>query len=353
MAISVPPSSPLALGAVRSETGTLRSVLVHRPGREIERLDRGNAADLLFDEPMRPEAARREHDALTGVLREAGVEVVHLEDLLAGALGIAPSEVADLIAGEEGLQTLPNTMFVRDTSAWLGGELVLGALHNPVRRHEGELVARAYTGHPEFDPPGIADQTTNPAAVEGGDIFCLGERMALVGVGSRTTVTGVEAMATRLFAAGFERILVIAIPEERASIHLDCLMTLVDADLLLIDRRLRDRPVIELLPPGGRVESRIHLGVPAALAEALGLEAMRVVEVADAREQWTLAANTLALGPGRVIAYRHNERTNEALADAGVEVVTVPGEELGRGHGGPRCLTCPLARDPASAHDGG
>jgi arginine deiminase len=102
-----------------------------------------------------------------------------------------------------------------------------------------------------------------------------------------------------------------------------------------------------MLPPGGRVTSRLHFGVPEAPAAVLGLERMRVVEVADEREQWTLAANTLALGPGRVVAYSRTVRTNEALAAAGVEVLPVPGEELSRGRGGPRCLTCPLSRDPA------
>src|SRR4051794_10974156 len=119
MSISVPPPSPISLGDVRSETGRLRSVLVHRPGRELDRLTPANAADLLFDEVPEPEAARREHDALTKVLRDDGVEVVHLEDLLAGALGIERARVADLIDGDERRPApLPNMTFVRDTSAW-------------------------------------------------------------------------------------------------------------------------------------------------------------------------------------------------------------------------------------------
>jgi arginine deiminase len=337
-----------ALGDVRSEVGTLRRVLVHRPGRELDHLTPANAAAFLFDGVPDPAAARAEHDALTATLRAAGVEVVQLEDLLAGALGIPRSLAASLIVGDgDGLLPLPNTMFVRDSSVWLGRALVLGGLANPVRRREGDLLELAYAGHGVSAPDPGGPGGLRAPGIEGGDLFCLDERTVMVGVGSRSTATAVEDLAEELFAVGFERVLVVQIPNERSSIHLDCLMTLVDVDLLLIDRRLRAAGVVELLPRVGPIESRIHLGLEAALADALGLEAMRVVEVADEREQWTLAANTLALGPGRVVAYAHNERTNDALASAGVEVLPVPGEQLSHGHGGPRCLTCPLNRDAA------
>jgi arginine deiminase len=377
MAIAVRPAHEASIADVRSEVGTLRRVLVHRPGAELDRLRPGNAAALLFDDVLWPGLAREEHDAFTATMRDSGVEVVYLEDLLAGAFrdpaaragaieraavdlspgaraplverlsDLGPVELAArLICGDEtGLDPLPNQMFVRDSSAWLGGELVLGALANPVRGRESDLLECAYRGHATFaDGAGKARALRVPG-VEGGDLFCLSDRAVLVGVGSRTGAVAVEMLAEGLFAAGFERVLAVEVPDERSSIHLDCLMTLVDVDLLLIDRRLRDREVVEMLPPGGRLLSRTHLGVPEALAQALGIDAMRVVEVADEREQWALAANTLALAPGRVIAYRRNARTNKALAAAGVEVLRVPGEELSRGRGGPRCLSCPLNRD--------
>ena len=263
-------------------------------------------------------------------------------------MGLPAERAARLIAGDgDALLPLPNAMFVRDTSAWLGGELVLGAVVNPVRGRESELLAAAYGAHPAFAARPGGCRPLRVPGIEGGDLFCLGPRAALVGVGARSRAVAVEGLAESLFAAGFERVLVVEIPKERFSIHLDCLMTLIDLDLLLIDRRLRGAGVVELLPRGGPVESRIHLGIEGALADALELDALRVVEVADEREQWTLAANTLALEPGRVLAFAHNERTNEALAAAGADVVAVPGVELARGHGGPRCLTCPLSRDAA------
>jgi arginine deiminase len=238
-------------------------------------------------------------------------------------------------------------MFVRDTSAWLGGQCVFGAGSNPVRRRETCSVEQVYEHHPKFTRLTARARPIVATGIEGGDLTCLGDRMVLVGIGSRTNCDGVERLAAMLFERGFERVLAVEIPAERASIHLDCLMTQVDTDVLLADRRLLRAPVVELLPPGGRVASRILPSLPAAIATAAGVDRMRVVEVADEREQWTLAANTVAVAPGRVIAFSRNVRTNDALVAAGVEVLPVPGEELSRGRGGPRCLTCPLTRDPA------
>jgi arginine deiminase len=401
MAISVRPPVSASVGGVLSETGQLRRVLVHRPGHELDRLTPGNAADLLFDDVVWPALAREEHDVLVATLAGTGAEVLYLGDLLAGALQVGAARDTAIEAACAGLESgthervagwlagldsrrlaevliggvtfaeaevgppgsgrpeaggpptpfavppLPNQMFVRDTSAWLGGQLVLGAGANRVRGRETCAVEQIYQHHPLFARVTARAEPIAAGGVEGGDLMCLSDRAVLVGIGSRTSSESVERLATRLFERGFERVLAVDIPTERFSIHLDCLLTLVDADVMLADRRLLRASVIEMRGAGGKVVSRVLPSLPVAIAAALEVDAMRVVEVADEREQWTLAANTLAVAPGRVIAYSRNVRTNDALAAAGIEVLPIPGEELSRGRGGPRCLTCPLTRDPA------
>jgi arginine deiminase len=260
-------------GDVRSETGTLRRVLVHRPGPEIDGLATADATALLFDDAPDAERARAEHDELTATMRGSGVEVLYLADLLAG-VGVDPAALgAPTAVPGIGTRPPPNLMFVRDTSAWLAGELVLGALANPVRRRETELLASAYAFHPAFADRPRQGRPIRVPGLEGGDLFCLSDRALLIGVGQRTGADAAEALTDVLFAAGFERIFAVAIPAQRSSIHLDCLMTLIDTDLVLIDRRLLEAPVVEVLPPCARVQSRIHPGLLPALAAALEVDA--------------------------------------------------------------------------------
>ena len=149
--------------------------------------------------------------------------------------------------------------------------------------------------------------------------------------------------------------IVVELPRTRAFMHLDTAMTMVDRDAFCVYPYLSSElRSYELTPVGGggdyTVAERDEL-FP-VVADALGLDAMRVLrtpidEMGAAREQWDDGNNFLAISPGVVVGYERNQSTNAYLTSQGIEVVPMAGSELGRGRGGPRCLSCPLERDAA------
>jgi arginine deiminase len=256
--------------------------------------------------------------------------------------------------GEFVVPPLPNLLFTRDSSVWVHDHVAVTAPSMRARRRETALTGAIYRHHPRFaGTPLLYGGSREEAWFEGGDVLVMAPGVIAVGVGQRTTPAGVEAFALRAFAAGVATaVLAVPIAQERATMHLDTICTMVDVDAVVMFPAVADTLAAFTVTADGE---GLHVADPRpfleAAADAMGVAALRVIDtgldpVTAEREQWDDGNNTLALRPGLVVAYERNTETNDRLEKAGIEVVRISGSELGSGRGGPRCMSCPVLREP-------
>jgi arginine deiminase len=404
---------------VDSEVGRLRTVMLHRPGPELKRLTPRNNDKLLFDGIPWISRAQDEHDAFASALRDRDVEVLYLTELLtetlespvareqaiAGAMASlhlgdtlrtyldaalhdqSPAELSsfltagvrnDEVRGGQGLVTsllahddflidpLPNLLFTRDSSVWIRDRVAVTSLAMPARERETQLTELIYTQHPRFvGTPTIHGWQREH--VEGGDVLLLAPGVIAVGVGERTTPAGAERLARQVFGAGLAHtVLAVPIAQERATMHLDTVCTMVDEDKIVMYPNVADSLIahaVTVRDRSGDTDADLVLAVAepepflVAAAKAMSIDTLHQIDtgldpVTAEREQWDDGNNTLAISPRVAVAYERNIETNTRLEESGIEVVAISGSELGSGRGGPRCMSCPIARDSTGTAGG-
>lgn len=392
---------------VYSEIGTLKTVLLHRPGEEIENLIPEHLSRLLFDDIPFLKAARKEHDNFAKVLKDNGVEALYIENLVAEAVKdqavkeafldevINESEVTDndtikelkkylnslpdkdmidrIIAGtrkkEIGLsedddeypfimEPMPNLYFTRDPFASIGKGITLNSMKNFIRHRETIFAKYVFEHHPDFKNSNIPlwYNRNERFSIEGGDELILSNEVIAIGNSERTSAEAIKRVAKNLFEAGedFKTVLMFDIPKSRAFMHLDTVFTMIDYDKFTVHEGIEGNLKVSAFSydyknKDLRVTEEVD-SLERILSKYLNKEITLIRcgggdRVISRREQWNDGSNTLAISPGKVITYERNYITNEILDKHNIQVISIPSGELSRGRGGPRCMSQPLVRE--------
>lgn len=269
------------------------------------------------------------------------------------------SSLADLMESDYPflVDPMPNLYFSRDPFATMGHGVSINKMFAETRNRETIYGHYIFKYHPEYkDGVDKFYSRDDEDRIEGGDELVLSKDVLAIGISERTDSRAIERLAKRVFEKdAFKEVLAFDIGEHRKFMHLDTVFTMVDYDKFTIHPEIEGGLRVFSLTPGENggvkiVEKESHK-LSEVLAESLGLDSVTLIPCAggglvdSAREQWNDGSNTLTIAPGVVVVYDRNPITNDLLEKHGLRLIKIPGSELVRGRGGPRCMTMPLVRE--------
>lgn len=395
---------------VYSEIGTLKKVLVHTPGQEIDYLTPQRLDELLFSAILDPIRAREEHQKFIEILKSEGVEVVQLSELTAEAYNAASVEakeafinkwldesipalsdanrkvvynylkgmekdtvkmirkmMAGILAREVNVESsvelivdpMPNLYFTRDPFASVGNGITLHHMFRPTRRRETIFADLIFSQHPDYKTtPKYYDRSMN-YSIEGGDVFIYNEKTLVVGVSERTEKDAIQTLAESIknnSEVKFETIYAINVPKMSNLMHLDTWLTMLDHDKFLYSPNMMGvLKIWKIDLKASKIEwHEINEPLTDFLSSVIGKEATLIPVAGEGATQIDIdvetnfdATNYLVIKPGVVVGYDRNRKTNEALTKAGIKVHSWNGDQLSLGMGSARCMSMPLYREPA------
>ncbi|MCH3977362.1 MAG: arginine deiminase [Bacilli bacterium] len=393
---------------IQSEIGRLRRVVIHRPGHELKNLTPKFLSELLFDDIPFLVDAQKEHDEFASLLKKEKVEVIYLEDLFQEAIKdekvrltflysyfkendivdshdqeklikyfqqlSLPALVEKIFSGvteeefpsfNEGrlrsfiddypfiIDPMPNLYFTRDPAFILGNHLSISRMASSARRRETLIMETILKNNSNLVGNIPLYSRNNISSLEGGDILALGKDKILIGLSERSEPAGIEKLAENAFKnSDIREIYALNLPKKRSFMHLDTVLTQVDGDKFVAHHQfISHSECFRIFPKRKSVGISVENGsLGKVLSKIIKKPALVIPcggnsRIASDREQWNDGANTLALAPGKVIAYKRNYETNRMLELNGVKVIPTTSSELARGRGGPRCMSMPLYRD--------
>ena len=357
--------------SIPSETGHLRKVIVHTPGREVSLVNPELKNELLFDDIIFEEDARQEHLDMLKIFKAAmpaDGEIFEILDLAREALQdksvrqnfveqmvreltyenleVVEEELKNLDANKllrfvvEGtigpdhtfsLHPTPNILFTRDLAAVVGNRVILSKAAKRARARESLLMELILKNHPVFSS--VRDNIIHiggQQSVEGGDVLVVSDKIVLIGMSERTSFSGLMNVATQLLAGEVEHVVAVDIPKKRSSMHLDTIFTFADEnECIVFPPAIEDQTdnVVELYKENGTIQLRQHQSLKGTLETLTGnpftfIRCGGEDRTTQFREQWTDGANVFALAPGVIVGYERNTSTFNAMKEHGYKVIS-------------------------------